>query len=111
MRAWRDAGGIIQLRESAIAWGPLGAKGEGTLALDQAMQPLAAGTVRIAGLGQTLSALSAAGVVDPQTATLAQMMFGVPSSGNCWDRPMSRLSCRITRYPASLRPAASLRDP
>jgi hypothetical protein len=76
LAAWRDAGGVLQLRESEIDWGPLGARGEATFALDQSMQPLAAGTVRISGLSETLDALSAAGLVEPGNAKLAQMMFG-----------------------------------
>jgi hypothetical protein len=76
LAAWRDGGGVFQLRESEISWGPLWAAGDGTLALDQAMQPLAAGTVRIAGLSETLDALTAAGMLQPDPAKLAQIMFG-----------------------------------
>ena len=76
LAGWRDGGGIVQLRESQIGWGPLLAGGEGTIALDQDMQPLAAGTVRIAGLGETLDALIAAGMVQPGPAKLVQAMFG-----------------------------------
>ncbi len=76
LAGWRDAGGVLQLRTSEISWGPLWAFGDGTLALDQAMQPLAAGSYRMAGLTETLAAFAAAGLVQPGPAKLAQLMFG-----------------------------------
>ena len=76
LAAWRDAGGVLQLRTSELSWGPLWAVGDGTFALDQAMQPLAAGSLRIAGLAETLDALVAAGMLESGPARLAQIMFG-----------------------------------
>ena len=75
LAGWRDAGGVLQLRESEIDWGPLWAAGDGTLALDQSMQPLAAGSLRIAGLSETLDALTAEGLLQPDPAKLAKLMF------------------------------------
>jgi hypothetical protein len=72
---WRDAGGELEIRKGELDWGPLGLAGDGTLALDRAMQPLAAGTVRIAGLGETLDTLVAAGLLEPSPAKLAKLMF------------------------------------
>ena len=96
LAGWRDAGGVFQLRESEISWGPLWAAGDGTLALDQAMQPLAAGTVRIAGLTETLDALTASGMLQSEPAKLAQVMFGAlarpPAEGG---RPEVRLPLSI----------------
>ena len=96
LAAWRDAGGVFQLRESEISWGPLWAAGDGTLALDQAMQPLAAGSLRAAGLMETLDALTAAGMVQPGPAKLAQFMFAAaarpPAEGG---RPEVKLPLSI----------------
>ena len=76
LAGWRDGGGVIQLRESGIDWGPISASGDGTIALDEKLQPLAAGTVRVAGLPETLDMLAAAGSVPQGQATLAKLMFG-----------------------------------
>ena len=96
LAGWRDAGGVVQLRESELSWGPLWAAGDGTLALDQAMQPLAAGTLRIAGLAETLDGLTAAGLLQPGPARLAQIMFGAlarpPAEGG---RPEVKLPLSI----------------
>jgi hypothetical protein len=75
LQAWRDAGGVVQLRQSELSWGPLWLSGNGTFAFDQAMQPLAAGTLSVAGLGETLDALVAAGVLEPGPAKFAHVMF------------------------------------
>ncbi|MEA2780682.1 MAG: hypothetical protein QOK29_2226 [Rhodospirillaceae bacterium] len=72
---WRDAGGEVEIRKGELDWGPLGLAGDGTVALDRAMQPLAAGTVRVAGLGETLDTLVAAGLLEPSPAKLAKFMF------------------------------------
>jgi hypothetical protein len=96
LAGWRDAGGVLQLRESELDWGPLWAAGDGTLTLDQSMQPLAAGSIRIAGLTETLNVLTAAGLVQPGPAKLAQIMFGalaqVPAEGG---RPQVKLPLSI----------------
>jgi hypothetical protein len=76
LAGWRDGGGVIQLRQGEIDWGPISASGEGTIALDEKLQPLAAGTVRVAGLPETLDMLAAAGTVAQGQVNLAKMMFG-----------------------------------
>ena len=76
LAGWRDGGGVIQLRQGEIDWGPISAAGDGTIALDEKLQPLAAGTMRVAGLPETLDMLAAAGTVPQGQATLAKLMFG-----------------------------------
>ena len=48
LRAWRADDGRIELRRLAIAWGPLALSAGATLALDRALQPMGAGTIRVA---------------------------------------------------------------
>ncbi len=61
--AWRDSGGTIELRSSALQWGPVRANAAATLALDEQLQPMGAGTLRLVGAEQALDALTTAGVV------------------------------------------------
>ena len=63
---WRDAGGKLELHQVALQWGPLELSGEGTVSLDRDLRPLGAFTTRIAGLAETLDALAAAGLIEPQ---------------------------------------------
>lgn len=96
LAGWRDGSGIIQLREGEMDWGPLAAAGDGTIALDQDMQPLAAGTLRVAGLPETLDLLSNAGLIAGGPATMAKLMFGAvaqtPAGGG---RPEVKLPVTI----------------
>jgi hypothetical protein len=66
--AWRDAGGVIEMRRLALRWGPLDANGDGTLTLDAANRPLGASTMHIRGYTETVDALAAAGVMRPREA-------------------------------------------
>src|SRR5262249_5261499 len=42
--AWRDGGGSVEIRRFAVAWGPLDLSGTATLALDDQLQPMGAGS-------------------------------------------------------------------
>lgn len=74
MARWRDAGGVLDIARLDLRWGPLGLAGDGTVALDGEMRPLAAATVTLRGLAETLDRLVAAGLVRQQDAGLAQVM-------------------------------------
>jgi hypothetical protein len=70
--AWRDGGGTVELRSASLRWGPVGANAAATLALDEALQPMGAGTLRLTGALAALDALSEAGVVAGRPATMAR---------------------------------------
>jgi Uncharacterized protein conserved in bacteria (DUF2125) len=57
--AWRDAGGSIEIRHLSMVWGPLDLSGSATLALDDQLQPMGAGSARLVGYAETLDALAA----------------------------------------------------
>lgn len=69
---WRDAGGALEVRALTLRAGEVAASAAATLALDAALQPMGAGTLRLAGAPRLLEALGAAGLVPPRTATLAR---------------------------------------
>ena len=66
--AWRDGGGTLELRGLELRWGPLAATGAATLTLDEALQPMGAGTLRVAGAGEVLQAAAQAGLLTRQAA-------------------------------------------
>jgi len=70
LAAWRDAGGTVEVTGLSLGWGPLAADGEGTLALDERLQPQGAMTARLAGFEQTLQALVEARLVQPKHGAL-----------------------------------------
>lgn len=73
--AWRDAGGTLELRSATLRWGPVGAAAAATLAFDEALQPMGAGTLRLTGASEALEALAEAGIVGRRAAVTARSVL------------------------------------
>lgn len=81
--SWRDDGGSIEVPHLTLAWGRLDLEGSGTLALDGENRPLGAFSVRVRGYGETVDALSAAGLMRPRDASavkIALNLFARPNA-------------------------------
>jgi hypothetical protein len=63
LRAWRKAGGTLELSWLRLVWNTLDMRANGTLALDQEMRPIGALTADIRGFDEALSALANAGLI------------------------------------------------
>jgi hypothetical protein len=79
LRAWREAGGTVNLNAVSVQWGQLGLSGNGTLALDKDMQPEGAFTTHLAGYEQAIDSLAAAGWIKLSAASIAKLALGVAS--------------------------------
>jgi hypothetical protein len=79
---WRDGGGVIELDEIGITWDPLTLSGNGTLALDQRLQPQVAMTARMTGFFETVDALANTGVIRAKDVSVAKMVLGLLSKKN-----------------------------
>lgn len=83
--SWRDGGGVIEVAEVTVRHGPLNLSGNGTIALDAAMQPVAAFTVRAEGYSETVDALQRAGLIKTGNVTGTKLVLAVlakrPSGG------------------------------
>ncbi|MDN3567623.1 DUF2125 domain-containing protein [Paeniroseomonas aquatica] len=83
--AWRDGGGTLALRSLALRWGPVGATSTATLTLDEALQPMGAGTLKLTGAPEALDAAAAAGLLTPRGAagarTLVRLLGRAPAEG------------------------------
>lgn len=77
---WRDAGGTVEVRELALAWGGLSLSGSGTAALDDEFRPLAAFTLTIGGFEDAMQALVQGGAMTMEQADLARRMVARFSS-------------------------------
>jgi hypothetical protein len=77
--AWRDGGGVLELRSLAVHWGPAELHAAATLALDAGLQPTGAGSLRLTGAGPALQALSDAGLVGRRAAGTARIMLPLMS--------------------------------
>lgn len=77
VNAWREAGGTVEVDRLALDWPPLDVLGEGTLALDDFMQPEGALTARVRGFFEAVDSLAAQGVVRRRDASMARIVLGV----------------------------------
>lgn len=74
LSGWASAGGVLELKTFAFKQAPLEATGEGTLALDEALQPLGALTVRAYGVAETVDLLTSDDLLDARSAKTAKIM-------------------------------------
>jgi len=77
LTAWRDAGGTIEVDSIGLDYGPLSLRGEGTVALDGALQPVGAMTAKIRGFFEAVDALRARGMIRSKAASTAKIVLGV----------------------------------
>jgi hypothetical protein len=63
LTAWRDAGGVVDLKSFAFAQGPLAVTGSATVALDRSLQPEGAASLQAKGLAPTIDLLANQGLI------------------------------------------------
>ncbi len=110
--AWRDGGGSVQLQNVVLNWGPLSLTGSATLALDDQLQPMGAGTSHITGYAATLDSLAKSGVLSRSASTAAKallaLLAGTPGDGGPDDvdvpltlqyRTLSMRQVPLVRFP------------
>jgi hypothetical protein len=74
---WRDDGGIVDIARIETQYGPLYVRANGTIALDQAMQPMAAMTAKARGFFQAIKALRKAGHIRSRDSAMARVVLGI----------------------------------
>lgn len=74
---WREDGGTIEVRRLSVQHGVLGMDGDGTLALDPALQPVGAFTAQITGFNPAVDGLVKLGLVKDQEGRLAKAALGL----------------------------------
>lgn len=75
--AWRQGGGVLQVRHFAMGWGPLGVTGTAAMGLDAALQPDGTANLRVVGYDATLAALAAGGALTPSAAQAVRALLGL----------------------------------
>lgn len=75
--AWRDGGGSLEIRHLAVVWGPLDLTATATLALDDQLQPMGAGSARLVGYAETLDALAAHAAISRSAATATKAVLSL----------------------------------
>lgn len=82
LTAWRDGGGTVEIASIELRWGPVQIDANGTLALDDHLQPVGSFATRIAGLEQLIGAMETGGVLSPSNAAIARITLSILSRGS-----------------------------
>lgn len=91
LAAWRDGGGVVEVKRFELAWGPLDMRGEGTVTLDSRMRPLAALTSELRGFAETIDGLRDAGRIKPNIARTARTALQLMARPGADGRPFLSL--------------------
>jgi hypothetical protein len=75
--AWRDGGGSLEVKRLAVVWGPLDLTASATLALDDQLQPMGAGSARLVGYAETLDMLASRAAISRSAATATKAVLSL----------------------------------
>ena len=96
---WRNQGGTLEVRNLTIHHGPLEIRGEGTIAMSEDLQPLAAFSLKVHGYMETLDSLQSSKLIKPNEAKFMKAVLSMlvsekqdgekDNGGNWIDVPLS----------------------
>ena len=87
LEAWRNGGGTLEVRRLLLDWPPLTIDADGTVALDDHLQPIGAFSTRITGFNETIETMESRGVIPRGQATSAQVILGLMAKTPPGDEP------------------------
>jgi hypothetical protein len=105
LAAWRDGGGTIELNKLDLDWGPLGATATGTLALDDALQPIGGFSGAVRGYDRIMTVLVQTGHMRASEAGLARLALAMLAKAGPDGRPEIETSFTIQNGEMYLGPA------
>ena len=110
--SWRDGGGSLEIQHLMLTWGPLDLTAGATVALDDQLQPMGAGTARIVGYAESLDTLAAHSMISRSAATAAKavlsLLANAPDDGS---RPDVEVPLTLQYRTLSMRQVPLLRLP
>ncbi len=109
--AWRKAGGAVEIERAHLAWDKLEIDANGTLALDQDLQPLAAFTAMVKGQNEIVDAAVHAGALPEGDAGMARIVLNMIAQQGDDGRKQIRLPISAQNRRLYLGPAAVARIP
>jgi len=77
LKAWSEAGGVLDLERLHLEWGPLVLDGDGTLALDRGLMPIAPFGFKTKGAFEAIDALAERGLIEPANAMVGKLALSV----------------------------------
>jgi hypothetical protein len=109
--AWRDAGGAVEVRSFSLDWPPASAGGTATLALDEALQPMGAATLKFQGFFDIVAALQAKGYVHEREAAMAKGILGMLARPSANGAPELSLPITVQNRKLSAGPVTLMEMP
>jgi len=109
--AWRKKGGAIELENAHLAWDRLDIDAQGTLALDDDLQPLAALTATVRGQNEMIDAAVSAGALPEGDAGMARIVLNMISQQGDDGRKQIQLPISAQNRRLYLGPAAIAKIP
>lgn len=105
LELWRSGGGTLDVRRVLLDWPPLTIDADGTMALDDALQPIAAFSTRITGFNDTLNALEVKGIIPSGQRASASIILNLlaktPPGG---DKPELQVPLSVQNQQLSVGP-------
>lgn len=108
---WFKSDGSLEVKELGLTWSDLSVDGEGTLSVDEQLQPLAAFTVHIEGLDKTVDTFVEKGVLKQNIGALLKGGLNIMTLGGkskvsltIQDRKLSVGSIPVMEFPKVLWP-------
>jgi hypothetical protein len=105
LAVWRQDGGTIELTDGTLHWGALEASANGTLALDDQLQPIGALTATIENHNAIIDAAVATGTLRAGDATLVKIVLGMLAKPGADGHPQLTLPVSLQNDRLYLGPA------
>ena len=105
LAAWRQDGGTIELTDGALRWGALEASANGTLALDDQLQPIGALTATIENHNAMVDAVVASGQLRARDASLVKTILRLMAKPGADGRPQLTVPVTLQNDHVFLGPA------
>ena len=102
---WREDGGTIELQDGSIRWGAFAVSANGTLALDEALQPIGALTATIEDHDAVIDTAVAQGSLRSSDASLAKAVLDMLAKPGPDGKPQIKVPLRLQDRRVYLGPA------
>jgi hypothetical protein len=111
LEAWRAGGGAVEVRSLTLDWPPAAAAGTATIALDEALQPMGAATLKFRGFFDIVAALTEKGYVHEREASMAKIVLGMLARASPSGEPELSLPLTVQNRKLSAGPVMLMEVP
>jgi hypothetical protein len=111
LTAWRDGGGTIEIDSLDLDWPPAAAVGNATIALDGALQPELAGTVKLRGASEVIDRAAAQRMMDRDAAKISKLALRLASKPTSNGESETKMAIGVQNRVLSVGPVPLLQVP